>query len=409
MLLHPILLFLFIFAPSALAAGVTLTQDGAAAYALKHNPALVSARLSIEEARGRLRQSGRLSNPELEFEFSRNTRSRESDARVALMQRFPITGRLRFEKAVSRAQFAAAEFEVRDGERKLAAEVRGLAVKLIALHEQRELRSNQIGNVRELSEFLRKSAEAGEGALTDALQVELESRQLEIENLQLAADEAVLLGELRLALGAPPGESVTVSGKLTPPAVPAHSADVGQRPDLLAAQSRADAARFGLKEQQARRVDDIGAGLLFSQGRSIDDPNPMQTDRIIGFRVTLPLPLWNSNGGRIHEANAAVARAEQDVAAARWSALGETEAAREAMNVYSRILTALDMTALPQAKQLEEQLRSSHSSGQTPLSEVLRTRARRLELQRQRLDVLRDYHLARIRYGSATNQPPASK
>ena len=117
MLLHPIFLFLFIFASSAFAAGVTLTQDGAVAYALKHNPALVSARLSIEEARGRLRQTGRLSNPELEFEFSRNTRSRESDARIALMQRFPVTGRLRFEKAVSRAQFAAAEFEVRDGER----------------------------------------------------------------------------------------------------------------------------------------------------------------------------------------------------------------------------------------------------------------------------------------------------
>ena len=409
MLFYSIVILFIACAHPLLAADLTLTQDAAAAYALQHNPALASARLGVEEARGRLRQSGRLSNPEVELEFNRNARSRESDARLALVQRFPITGRLRYEKAVSRAQLAAAEFEVRDGERKLEAEVRGLAVKLIALHEQRDLRSNQIANVRELSEFLRKSAEAGEGPLTDALQVELESRQLEIENLQLAAEEAALLGELRVLLGAPPGGSLAVKGRLTPPVLPAHSDGGSQRPDLLAAQLRVDAARFTVKEQQARRVEDIGAGLSFTQERTIDDPNPLQTERIVGFRVSVPLPLWNRNAGRIHEANAALARADREMTAMQWSAVGETMAAREAMKVYAKILTTLDGTALPQAKQIEEQLSSGHSSGHTPLSEVLRTRARRLELQRQRLDALRDFHLAHIRYVSATNQSTPSK
>jgi len=409
MFLRTFSLSLLVSASHAIAAGVTLTPDGAAAFALKHNPSLSAARMGIGEARGRLQQSGRLSNPELELEFNRNTRSSESATRVALLQRFPLTGRLRYEKAVSRALLSAAECELYEAERKLAAEVRGLSVKLIALGEQRALRFTQLENLQELARFQRKAAEAGEGSLTDARQVELEARQLEIEGLQLAADEAVLLGEFRLLLGSSVGESPTVSGKLDSPSAAASTSSTPPRPDVLAAQARADAARFSVQEQQARRVEDIGAGFSYSRERTLDDPNPLATDRVVGFRVTLPLPLWNNNAGRVYEASAAAARAEREVDAAVLAAGGETESARQAMEAYAKIFAALDAAALPQAIQLEEQLRVSHANGQTPLMEVLRTRSRRLELQRQRLDVLRDYHLARIRHSSATNQSSPSK
>ena len=409
MSLRPLFLPLFACVTSAFAAGVPLTPDGAVAYALKHNPSLAAARLSIEEARGRLQQSGRLSNPELELEFNKNTRSRESSASVVLMQRFPVTGRLRYEKAISRAQLSAAESEVRDAERKLSADVRTVAVKLIALNEQRNLRSTQLANIHELSEFLSKLAATGEGSSSDALQVELESRQIEIEKLQLTAEETGLLGEFRILLGTPFNESPTVNGKLTPPSGNRKSSDPAQRPDVLAAKSRAEAAQFVVREQQARRLEDIGAGVSYSNDRTIDDPNPIQTDRTIGFRFSLPLPLWNNNSGRIHEATAAAARAEKEVAVARLTAGAEVLSARNAMDAYAKILSELDSKVLPQAAQLEEQLRASYSTGQTPLVEVLRARSRRLDLQRQRLDALRDYHLANIRHSSATNLQPASK
>ena len=408
MLLRPVFLSFLACTTFALGADFTLSLEGAAAFALKHNHALAAARLSIEEARGRLQQSGRLSNPELELEFNRNRSSRESATRVTVLQRFPLTGRLRYEKAVSRAQLYAAEEEIHDAERKLAAEARSLALRLLALKGQRDLRSTQLSNIRELSDFLRKSAEAGESSGTDALQVELESRQVEIEKLQLAADEAVLSSEFRLLLGVAPGESPTVGGELATPTLPPPKPDPSQRPDILAAQSRAEAGRFMVREQQARRLEDVGAGLSYSQERSIDDPNPMETDRIIGFRVTLPLPLWNHNSGRIHEAAAAAARAEKELEAVRFAATEEVTAAKHAMEAYANIIAELDSRVLPQAKQLEEQLRASYSAGQTPLLDALRGRARWLDLQRQRLDALRDFHLARIRYSSATHQQPTS-
>jgi len=407
---RPTVLLFLTCAASAWAGSVSLSVEGAADYALKRNPTLAAARLRIEEARGRLQQSGRLSNPELELDFTRHTVGPEGSAGISLMQRFPLTARLRHERAVSRAELAAAEAEVRDAERKLAAEVRIAAVKLLALGGQRELRTKQLGNSRELSGFLLKRVEAGEASAVDASQVELESRQIEVENLMLAADEAVLLGELRPLLGVAGADGITITGELpVPKGIPA-AREVTGRPDILAAQSRAEAARSVVLEQRARKWEDFGIGASYARERTLDVPEPVETEQVIGFRFSFPLPLWNNNAGRIREAEAAATRAELEVEATKLGANAEVIAALSAMSAYAKLIGELDDKVLPAATRIEDQLRNSYSTGQTPLTDVLRARTRRLELQRQRLDALREYQLARIRHSAATSQSnPTSK
>ena len=395
-------------ASAAAAHAVTLSLERAPDYALAHNKSLAAARLRIEEARGRLQQSGRLSNPEMELEFTRHTVGPEGSAGLSLMQKFPLTARLRFEKAVSKAELAAAEAEVRDAERKLAAEVRIAAVKLLALAGQRELRTKQLGNSRELSGFLSKRVAAGEASAVDASQVELESRQIEVENLMLAADAAVLLGELRPLLGVAGENRVAIIGELpVPKGIPA-ARDVSGRADILAAESRADAAHWVVLEQRARRFEDFGIGASYVRDRTLDEPNPVETENIFGIRFSFPLPLWNNNSGRIREAQAAATRAELEVDATKLGANAEVFAALSAMRAYARLIGELDDQVLPAATRIEDQLRNSYSTGLTPLTDVLRARTRRLELQRQRLDALREYQLARIRHAAATATTPAS-
>lgn len=395
----------FACATSALAGSVTLSVDSASDYALKHNPTLAAARFRIDEARGRLLQSGRLTNPELELDFTRTTRGPEGTASIGFIQRFPITSRLRHEKAISRAELAAAESEIRDAERKLSAEVRASSIKLVALRGQQELRKKQLSNSRELSGFLLKRVESGEASQVDAAQVELESRQIEVESLTLAADEVVLLGDLRPLLGLASSDQITITGELAPPAkIPSESRVTG-RPDILAAQARAEAARSSVLEQKARRWDDIGFGASYSRERTIDAPDPVETEQVIGFRFSVPLPIWNNNSGRIREAEAAALRAEKEVDATRINANAEVIAALGAMSAYSNLIGELDGKVLPAATRIEQQLRDSYSTGLSPLTDVLRARTRRLELERQRLDALRDYQLARIRHAAALGQP----
>ncbi len=103
-----------------LLAGEALGVDGAIARARTNNLEMAAARVLIREARARADQAGRLSNPELEAGVYPNTRGREGFLTLALVQRFPLTSRLRLEKAVSKFAIEAAEAEVADRERRLA-------------------------------------------------------------------------------------------------------------------------------------------------------------------------------------------------------------------------------------------------------------------------------------------------
>ena len=364
-----------------------------------------SLRECASRTHGRLTQSGRLDNPELEFEYAKNVHSSENSFAGALMQRFPVTARLRLERAVSSAELAAAEAEVRNEERKVAGEARIAAVKVLALHAQRALRERQLGNSRELAEFSRKRVQSGEGSLVEATQVELELAQLQSELLVLEAEEAAMLGELRALIGAAPTDSIIVGGELPAiAALPARGVDLKRRADFVAAQHKTEAARRVAALARAQRFDDIGLGVIVEREYFEDAPDGLMREVMAGVRVSVPLPLFNRNQGRIQEAAAAEIRAEREVDALAITIRAEASAAGEQMRTFAKLVSALTDEILPKAAQVEEQLRNAYTTGQSPLTEVLRARDKRLLLDRQRLDALRDYHLAQTRYAIATGR-----
>ena len=397
-----ILTFILLIHTTAMAAGVTLSLDDIADRVRRHNPQLAAARLRIEEAHGRLDNAGRLANPDLGFEFAQNVRTPEHGFRLEFMQRFPLTGRLALEKAVSRAQLAAAEAEVRDAERKLVADARVLAVKLLAQRHQRALRVKQIANSRELAEFMTKRVAMGEAALVDASQVQLERGQLDTSLLLLDSERAALLGELRPLLGMSASAPLAVTGELPMPGgIPKGAADPERRGDYQAAQHGAEAARENAALAKANKWADLAVGLTAEHTRAEDAPNGLERDTMVGVKFSLPLPLWNANEGRIREANAAAIRAEREVAALAAQIRGEAGGARGEMAGLAKVISSIADVLIPQARQIEEQRQTAYGIGQTAFLEVVRARGGRFELEVQLVTALRDYHLARTRYLSA--------
>lgn len=398
----PTLILLLTGAACAWAGGISLTVEGASAYALDRNAGLAAARLRIDEARGRLRQAGRFANPELEAEYRQNVRTSENAMDVALKQRFPMTGRLRLEKAVSIAQLAAAEAEVRDAARLLAAEVRTAAVRLLALRARHALTERQLANSRELAEFMTKRARLGEVPATDAQQVDLDAAQLTTELLRLDAEHSALAATLCPLLGVSAQTSVEITGVLAEPNPSDWRRASGERPDFTAAQYQADAAQQQAALAKAQRWEDLEVGLLASFDRAEDAPGGIERDTMLGVRLSLPLPFWNRNEGRIAETAAAATRARQAADALAARAAGEAFGTRAELRALAKLAVQLDAVLLPKAAQIETQLRSAYNTGQAALTEVLRARDQRLQLRRQQLDALRDYHLARIRHAAAT-------
>ena len=396
-------IFLFLFLLSSVQAG-SFTLESAVQHALSHNPELAAARFSIAEAEGRSLQSGRRANPELESEIRPNVQGREISYGVEFMQKFPLTNRLRLEKAVSAAGVTLAEAEVRAAELKLATAVRTVGVKWLSLDGSKSLKEKMIANSRDLAASAAKIAAQAEGSGLEVTQFELEAQQLALDLLQLDAARAALEGEARPLLGVPGTESVEFTGSLPEPAEAGDaSANVSDRADYQAALARLEAARQNVALSKANKWEDAGIGLSASVDRAEDAPDGLQTDGFIGIKFSLPLPFWNKNEGRIKEAEATVSRTELEAVAVAAQARAEASAARGEMKAALRIVQETNGKLLPKAREIEEKIAAFYKQAQpgTQLTDVLRSREKRLAMEQASLDALRTYHLARIRFNAA--------
>lgn len=392
---------LLLLGTHALAASFTL--ESAVSHALTHNPDLAAARFRIEEARGKLTGAGRLTNPELEVAANKMTTGQEGNVSIAFMQKFPVTGRLRLEKAVSQAELAGAEAEFKNEERKLSAEVRTAMAKLLALEDRRGLAKKQLANGQEMSKLATARAGAGAGSTTEAIQFELEAQELELQLLMVDADKPMLVGELRVLLGLTPEEQLGLSGGL--PEVDKASrlnTDPEMRADLHSAASMVEAAQRNVDLERAKKYEDIGVGAMIEGAKRMDAPEPLRNETTLGIKVTIPLPFWNRNEGRIQEATAAAQRAQKEREAMALRIRAEIASAHAEMNAQAALVAATSSTLLPKAAEVEKRLLDQYKQGQSTIQDMLRARDKRLQLERARLDALRDYHLARAKWLSAT-------
>jgi cobalt-zinc-cadmium efflux system outer membrane protein len=396
-------LFIALSAPLTTSA-VTLSLSDIAPRVRDHHPALKAARLSVEEARGRQLGSGRLSNPALNTSFQNESRVSPRTTLFGIDQAFPLTRRLSLEKKLTAQLVNAAEHEVRDVERRYTALARSLAVKLLALDKQRALRQQQTALAQKLSDFARDRAKAGELSPLDAVQAQVDSQRLLLEARRIEIESTSLQGELKPMLGIKPQDTLTLAGDL-PLLSLSESKDWQQRADYQLAQTRIKAAQTDAELAKARRMSDVSAGFFAS--REQQDVTPRHTERtgFVGFHFSIPLPFWNRNQGEIAEKAATAERALLESEALAAQITGEADTARREMQANAALATDTRDKLLPLVIEQTSKLEKAYESGQADLLAVLRARDQRLQLESAALDAMRDFHLARIRYESATGQP----
>ena len=378
-----------------------VTLDNVSHFVRKQNPDLAAARMLIKEASGRLAQSGRLSNPELQSSIEHNSRLREGRIEIGISQKFPITNRLQLEKDVSLSELEAAKAEVRETERKLIGRSLELVVNLQASRERRKLLSELIGVSTEFAEFLNKAAEKGEGSTLDAGQAKLETAILSVEIPQLQAREAALMGELKPLLGMRISDPMYVGGDLGDPTLPTKDLKPAMRPDLKAATLTSQAASQQVELEKARRYADVEGGLFFAGERAEDAPGGYEDEAIIGFQFKIALPLWDKNEGAIQEAKARKKRKDLEVDALRRNINLAAQSTRDEMTKWKRLIEEIDETLLPLAEQQSKFAEEAYRNGQGEIQSVLRTREKRLQLAASKLDALKEFHLARVRHKTA--------
>lgn len=400
------LIFIILLAQGIRAeSSLVLTLDSLGNRIHRQNPDLAAARVRIQEAWGRVRQAGRLANPELQMSVEHNSEFNEGRVELGFSQRFPVTDRLRKEKSLSLTNVTIAETEVLEFERQLVAQARTALFEVLAIRERRSLLKDQVKLNDELVETIRQAAAKGEGSLLEAGQAGIESARVAAELRQLDAREAGLVGSLKPLLGMAPNQGLVVTGKLPAMTIPPEEKGTPARPDLQTAKLEIGAAAQSVELEKSRRFGDVEAGVFTAAERTEDVPIGRKSEGLLGFQLKIPLPWWNKNEGGIEEAEALHQRRQLEHRALARNINLEVEAARAEMREWAALAGDITNRLLPLADKQAADTESAWRNGQAEFQAVLRARDQRLELAATRIDALREFHLASARHQAALGKP----
>lgn len=381
-----------------------LTFENLPAKVRAHHPQLTASRKLIAEAQGRLRQSGLRSNPSVEIEFEADRRFHDLIVTVGYSQKFPRTNRLLLEKRASAILVRAAEAEVRDVERQLIGQARLAFTKVLALRQEQILIKAQEQNARQLAEFITSSVEKAEASPLEAGTALLAATRLANRAEQTSIRAQLALAQLKSLLGLTVDTPLTLPASLPETELPPLMVSSIRRPDLQAAQLRAQSATAATDLEKARRTEDIEAGIFAGVGREEDAPHGLESEQIIGFRIKIPLSTHNDNSGNIAAAQARESRLAAQARALSFNIGSEARAYHQEMQQWKALTAQISTKLLPLADAQISKAREAYDRGEIPLQDVLRAQEQRLSLRLAELEAARDFHLARARYLTATAQ-----
>jgi outer membrane protein, heavy metal efflux system len=403
------------FSAAAEPMATNFTPESAVAVAVANNRDLVAARFAIRQAEGRLKQAGLWPNPEFEV-GQKNDRAFASDGEydfaTGFKQRFPITGRLTKAKAVARVDVAQAMAEVRNQERLLAGEVLGRGRELLVTQEK--LKANQeiqsvIQKVIELSEKRLKVAEV---SAADVNLAKLEFQKLTLAQAGLLNQQEIASTTLNRLLGREPKTPLQISGTVGAEFDTNAVAEVSQqalarRPDRQLAALGIDRAGAEIKLARAEKWEDWTVGFDYSRSvGKFDAPIGTKTDNFLGVGISIPLPLWNRNQGRVSEAQATQERAEAELKALDLRIAAETQTAENQMRRWIGILRQYREESIKLAEENIALLQKGYGDGLVNITAVIQAQQQLTDLRQSYLEALGGFEQALTDWQTATASFP---
>ncbi len=395
----------------------SLSADDAVREALAANRDLETARFSIDLAKGALLQAGRLTNPELEIsyadDFAFNAEGERAGS-IGFAQSFPVTARLAREKDVARKDVEIAESEVRDFVRSLIAEVQRAFYSVRAVDERLGVNRQLIASILEVEQATARRLKAAEVSSAEVSLLRIERLRLEQDALRLSREREVASGALARLLGRSPSSLETPVGPLDPGPLASTTARPGgvgatsDRPDL-------EAATRGIARAQADRSlassevwEDWTLGLGFERDRGVFDESPIgvKRDSFLALGVTIPLPLWNRQQGRIAAADTELRRSRRSRDALVLRIEEEIHVAKAQVRMLRSSVDAYAEEILPEATRARELFERGYRQGLVGIAELLQAQRQYNESRAFHFELLGDLRQAAIELEAAAGTSP---
>lgn len=384
------------------AQGISATQ--LVRRALSSNAELAAARLEIERARARLRQTGLRPNPTIDFEQSSGRLVNNPGERATIIGfslPLEVTGQRARRLALAQAELEAAQAAVAEHERLLAAEVRKTFVE--ALSAQREL------DITEgLNRLDTQTVRVVEARVTEGDAAPLEASLLRVEIDRLRSRRALVEGRFQVALlrlktlaGIPLEETLQIREELARTALSALTITLNEavetalrtRPDLRLARLMEEAARAGLRLAEAQAGPSVTINARYTFDRTLTSlPAPLtpfpDTGRSLSFGVSIGLPVFNRNQGNKAEAAVAITQAQQRREFIEAVIRAEVASAFTRQQAAANALATFEQGVIGRSQDNIRAIRGAYEVGAFSVTELLAEQRRLLDLQKEFTEAL---------------------
>lgn len=411
----------FAAAPPGVAAS-PLDMAGAVAIALEKNADVTALREELAGSRSGAELSGTLPNPVLELEGATGAWTKSPDEKslgIALSQELPLLPVGKRRQELARAEVAVSQARLHDYERTVAEQVRRTWLDAALATRRVELARGQQAVAAELLEMAQARFQAG-----DLAEFEVQLAEIDLGRNSLRQAEAVAAAEgahrrLAMLLGFDDAADLPPLAEIpAPPAsdLPAEeellAAALEHRPDLAAQRREGEREEAALALARAEAVPPLTVALSYRNERSAQNtydlnggqllPGTEQSnDRILGLKLSMPLPLFFRNQADSARIGARVSAARQRLEGSRRTVAVEV---RDLLAQYRLALTALALhrTALgPAARENFKIRQEAFELGEIGMPQLLDEKRRLGEQQEAELTALQAAIEARSRLESA--------
>lgn len=376
-------------------------------------------RQNLAIIQGRIVQAGLKPNPTLDIEFTTDklggTREGEYDFSASYIQPIERGGKRTKRTRIAQLELAQAEKELAFQEQQLIGDIRLQYAESIAALESLKVSERLIALNENTAKLVEVRVKEGDAARLDFNLVTVEVNRLKAGRLQAEIRVRSALTKLKALAGLGLQESLRLQPTLnltTPDNLNLENLQevaLRTRADLQAVRIGEDLAQARIDLAQAESKSDINVFGRYQQSRSIFDITTIgkiqDTDRQIGFGVSIPLRLFNRNQGAIAEATATKVQASHRVEVAEQIIKRDVALAYAKLEIAFDSLKLYEKEILPGTQENLKIIRAAYDLGDQPLLDVITEQRRLVESQQQYTDVRKDYYLSIIELEKALGLP----
>jgi len=350
-----------------------LTLSRAIQIAMENNLELRAAAADLAAARGRLEGAEILTphNPELSGGVSRRfaPAGDATEADASLSQELEIAGQRSQRIAAARANLSNVSAAIEHLRLQIASDVKVAFTDALAKIRMEGFALDAEILAKELYQTAVDRRDAGAATDLEVNLAGIERAQARRVILLASRARADSLAELRRLLALPPGGQLPIEGDLVP------TERLATDPTTL--ERRALAGRHDLESldhlvrAQVEEIELARSEAWPNLTLSATYSHEEGTDHIMGVGLSIPLPLFNRNQGRIAEARARAERARSQLESGRLLVQREVALAYRRYQTAREVVEVFDRNILAQVTENLQLLRTSFRAGKIGPIQVL--------------------------------------